>query len=172
MRKFFSIVAAVLDYVTTLALWLACAGVAALVIVYLYEVGARYFFNAPTSWAADAVSYVLAASVFLAMPKVTAEGGHVAVSFLVETISQRKARILTTVLYAVAALICVLIAWVCATENVRQFQMGTMTMAVHPIPKWWISALITFGFAGSAWHFLRAMAVLPRPGTESPVRPD
>jgi TRAP-type C4-dicarboxylate transport system permease small subunit len=67
-------------------LYLAAGGMAVLIAVYLYEIAARFFFFSPTTWANELVAIVLSISVFFAMPKVAAEGGHVAISLLQEAL--------------------------------------------------------------------------------------
>jgi hypothetical protein len=51
---------------------------------FAYEVVARYFFAAPTSWAYDLSSYALCPMIFLAIPAMTQQRAHIAVAYLVE----------------------------------------------------------------------------------------
>src|SRR3972149_6070505 len=51
---------------------------------FWYEVAARYFFSAPTSWAYDVASYVLCPMIFLTVPEMTRRGAQISVSFLVD----------------------------------------------------------------------------------------
>ena len=137
---------------------LAVIGAAALgviVFAYSYEVTARYLFNAPTEWAHDLVSYLLAAVVFLVAPDVARTRGHVAISFLVDRLTGPARRIALSTLMAAAALATGTAAWIIGNEALRQFETGIVTIAVHPIPKWWVTGVIALGLAVTTAQFLR-----------------
>jgi TRAP-type C4-dicarboxylate transport system permease small subunit len=124
-------------------------------IEYCAEVVLRYILNAPTSWGLELISYSQCISVFLVMPLLSKNGGHVAITILVERLPPRSAGILSWILYFLAFLICALGAWITWDESFRQFVQDVQLMKVHPIPQWWISIFIGYGFAMSALHFLR-----------------
>ena len=134
---------------------IGAAALAAIVIAYAFEVTARYLFNAPTEWAHDLVSYLLAAVVFLVAPDVTRARGHVAISFLVERLQGPALVRANRVLAAVSAIAAGVAAWIVAGEAVRQFERSIVTIAVHPIPKWWVTGIIAVGLALTALQFLR-----------------
>ena len=143
-----------LDGLCNLFLHLAVGGIAVLIGAYLYEIAARYFFGSPTTWANELVSIVLSLSVFFAMPKVTAEGGHVAIALLEEKLPPRPAAALKGVLLLVAALTCLAVAGIAATVALRQIASGTMTMGNHPVPKAVLTSAIALGFALSGLQYL------------------
>ena len=60
----------------------AAACLAAIVVAYCYEVVARYFFNAPTSWASALASNMRCAVVFLATPELTRKNIHIVINVL------------------------------------------------------------------------------------------
>ena len=74
----------VVDFLTLAASLLAATGLAMIVCSYIYEVVSRYVFQSPTAWASDFVAYALCASAFLALPHVTKDKAHVAVTILVD----------------------------------------------------------------------------------------
>jgi C4-dicarboxylate transporter, DctQ subunit len=151
------------DGVTELGVRLAMAALALIVLAYAWEVVARYFLGAPTRWSADLVGYLLLFVTFMALPKVTASGGHVAVTVLLERLSP-TAQLWGGRLIAVAgALVCLFLMKVCADETLRQIERNVRMMAAYPAPKALISIWIVYGFAGSALHFLR-LAAAPRQG--------
>ena len=94
------------DYSTELGARVAALCVAATACIYTAEVVARYFFAAPLNWSGDVSSYLLCACAFLALPMVTKSGGHVAIGYFLERMSEaarpRYARMLATV----TALVC------------------------------------------------------------------
>jgi TRAP-type C4-dicarboxylate transport system permease small subunit len=132
-----------------------CLGI--IVFAYCYEVGARYFFNAPTWWADEAVSYSLCIGCFTMMPWVTREKGHVAVTLIVDLLSPKNARPVYWLIYLLGFLACAAAAWISLDENIRQIVKGVNLMKVKPVPKWWISTWITYGFTSSALHYLRML---------------
>ena len=124
-------------------------------IEYCAEVVLRYLLNAPTSWGLELISYSQCISAFLVMPLLTKTGGHVAITLLVERLPPRAAGILSWILYFLAFMICALGTWITWDETHRQFVQDVQLMKVHPIPQWWISIFIGYGFGMSALHFLR-----------------
>lgn len=157
MGKVLSTLARVHDGLTRVGYHLSkiCLGI--IVFAYCYEVFARYFFSAPTWWSSEAVQYSLSIGCFLMMPFVTKEKGHVAVTVLLEMISAERAKIFYWLIYLVAFLACVAATWISLDENIRQIVKDVHLMKVKPIPKIYISAFITYGFASSAIYFLRML---------------
>ena len=143
------------DGLTFFAAVLASIGLISIVTFYVYEVITRYFFNAPTAWVSDFVSYALAASIFLALPKVTKDKGHVAVTILVDVVPETIANYVHTIISLIGFGCLGLAAYISLQENIRQFTKNIETLAIIPIPQWWVSSFITFGLALSALYMLR-----------------
>ena len=154
------------DAVTQAAAALAAIGLLLIVTFYVYEVITRYVFNSPTAWVSDFVSYGLCAIVFLALPKVTADKAHVAVTVLVDQLPEPIRRQVHAVISAAGMLCLGFAAFISWQENIRQFTKNIETLAVIPIPQWWVSAFITFGLLMSAIHMLRQ--VRSSPGSVEP----
>lgn len=152
------------DLVTLAAAALAAVGLVLIVTFYVYEVVTRYFFDSPTAWVSDFVSYALCASVFLALPRVTRDKGHVAVTVLVERLPARLAGYTHTAISLLGFACLVFAAWVSAQENLRQYAKGIETLAIVPLPQWWVSSFITFGLFVSAPYMLRHAGPAHRPG--------
>lgn len=146
------------------------AAVLALVVVtgsYIYEVVARYFFRAPTTWSSDVVGYALCASIFLGLPMVTSLRRLVAVTVVLEAVPTPTASLLNRLIDLLGTLACAAAGWFSLNENLRQYAGGIMTLANDPIPKWLITGLITFGLLLSSLHFLRRLL---RPDNLAPVQ--
>lgn len=143
------------DGITQIGFFGGVLALGAIAFSYLYEVVARYFFNAPTTWATDLVSYLLCIAVFLTLPKVTKDQGHIAVTILVDMASPRIADRLHNLVCTLGFAACFFTGSISAMENYRQFSRGITTLAIHPIPEWWISIFITYGMLGTACYFLR-----------------
>ena len=72
------------DRLTTTEFIVACGALTLLLGSYLFEVVLRYGFDAPTRWSSDIVQYMLCLCVAFAMPLVTRDGGHVAITSFLE----------------------------------------------------------------------------------------
>jgi TRAP-type C4-dicarboxylate transport system permease small subunit len=145
------------DGITRAGYQLAALIVILIACSYCYEVGARYFFNAPTSWANTLVSYLLCAVIFLAMPEQTRRRAHIAITALVDRADPTRRRLWRMSIAAISAATCVAVFWISAAETWTQFRDGVLTVAAYEVPKWWISIFIAYGLLNSALYFLREM---------------
>src|SRR5687767_2171950 len=88
------------DAITAASFAASAIVLAAIAFSFCYEVVARYFFAAPTSWANAFVSYFLCAAIFLAVPELTRRRAHVAINLLLDRLSPNHALILNRVIRA------------------------------------------------------------------------
>ncbi|MGH6628508.1 MAG: TRAP transporter small permease, partial [Burkholderiales bacterium] len=139
----------------------ACC-VAVVALAYSAEVVARYFFNSPLNWSGDISSYLLLACVFLALPKVTSEAGHVAVSVIQDRLGPEGSLRYGRAVSRLTGVFCLITAYFVAMEGLRQFNEHVLSSQSTQIPKWWLAALACFGLASAALHFL-----FPGQGVES-----
>ena len=158
---------AIHDRLTQIASVMAAIGLSLIVIFYVYEVVTRYFFNSPTAWVSDFVSYILCASVFLALPQVTRDKVHVAVTILVDMMPDRFAGYLHTGIHIIGFSCLAFASYISFQENLRQISKNIETLAIIPIPQWWVSSFITFGLAISALYLLRYAAPSKRGHSDS-----
>ncbi len=126
-----------------------------MVVTYSFEVICRYLFNAPTSWSADLVSYLLCIIVFTMLPYVTASGSQVAVTVLVDMLSESRRQAVMRLIYIIGFIACAAMAYFAGGETLRQILRNIQMLSINPVPKWWISIWIGIGFALSALEFLR-----------------
>lgn len=157
---------AALAHVTRLSFALACLALLTILAAYVIEVVARYGFGKPTLWSSDLVNYALCASVFLAMPEITRNSGHVAITSLVEKLSTANQALLARVMSFGGAVLCGLSAYVAVTAAIGQAQAGIETVAAFAIPKWWLTGIVAFGFGLSALCFLVLSGRALRAGIE------
>ena len=143
-----------LNTLTDLASILASIGLSMIVASYVFEVTSRYIFSSPTAWASDFVAYALCSSAFLALPRVTKDKAHVAVTILVDVAPKAVANIIHIFVSILGFLSLSCAAWISLQENIRQFNRDIHTLAMVPIPQWWVSSFITFGLALSACYLL------------------
>jgi len=142
-----------INRVTNLCLGLAAAALAFMVFAQVWEIIARYFFSAPTKWVNDTVNYLLLVSVFLALPKVTEERGHVTIDFLIASLSSRFQRIVGLGLAAGGAIACFVAAGAAFSEVSKQASWGVQTVASFSVPKALLTKIIALRFLLSAGHF-------------------
>ena len=144
------------DGLTTLGAALSVACIAIICFSYCYEVVSRYFFNAPTSWAAAITAYLLLAATMLMAPYVTRQRSHVTLTFVLERVGPVRARYLMAGCILISAVVCLLSVWFTGTETARQIAAGTTMMdSLLLTPKWVLSAIIVYGFLSSSLYFLR-----------------
>jgi TRAP-type C4-dicarboxylate transport system permease small subunit len=143
------------DGITSVAFVLGCTALALLLLTYLWEVVARYGFNAPTRWSADVVQYALCASTTLCLPQVTRDGGHVAITSFLEKLSAQHMQIASRLIQGFGATVLLLTALVFGLVAKEQAAQGIETVAAFAVPKWWLTGLVVFGLATAALHLAR-----------------
>ena len=135
-----------LDGVTKVCYWASGLTLAAIVVVFCYEIVARYAFAAPTRWGHDTVTYLLCVGTFLAAPEVARVKGHVAITFMHSFLPQGVQRWVEVCLAITVALVCLTAAYITGIEAHRQFDRNIMTLGTFIVPKWWVSTFIPVGF--------------------------
>ncbi|MCT4685600.1 MAG: TRAP transporter small permease [Roseicyclus sp.] len=143
------------DVISHTGFVLGAGAIGLIVVIYAYEVTMRYFFVAPTMWASDFVSFLLLFSVFLVMPWLTREGGHVAVTLLPDMLPERLGALVLRLGWVAGAAACLWAAWISLQENIVLFERGTATLTVVRFPKWTLTAVITYGLLNSGLYFAR-----------------
>jgi C4-dicarboxylate transporter, DctQ subunit len=146
------------DGITYAGFAIGVVALALIVGLFSYEIVARYFFRAPTRWSADYVAYALLISTFLLLPQLTRTRDHISITFLQESMPVRLRFMLNVLLLAISGIVCLIAAYLCALETLRQFQGGTRTMAVVSVKKWTISVFIVYGLFNSGLYFIRGAA--------------
>jgi TRAP-type C4-dicarboxylate transport system permease small subunit len=146
------------DAVTRAGFHGAAACLVVITCAYFYEVIARYFFGAPTSWSSALVSYALCGMVFMAMPELSRQRIHIVINMLLDWLSPAKANRLRRVLSLAAGAVCLLAAWFSFDATVSQYQQGIQTLAAWPIEKWSVSSFIVYGMLSTSIYFLRQAA--------------
>jgi TRAP-type C4-dicarboxylate transport system permease small subunit len=133
----------------------AAAALGAIAFSFCYEVAARYFFDRPTSWANAFVSYLLCASIFLAVPELTRQRAHIAINLLLERLQPARARLLLRLIRIAGAAACLLATWISGNATLDQFQNGIDTISTYPVPKWLVSIFIPYGMLSAGLYFVR-----------------
>jgi C4-dicarboxylate transporter, DctQ subunit len=133
-------------------------------VLYVYEVGARYFFNAPTSWGNDTSSFMLSIATFLCIPQLVRDGGHVAVTIVFQYSSPNTSLWIARITAIAAAIICAAAAYMTFEEVSRQIANDILTNTTTAVPKWWITVFMPYGLANAALYFVRTLNRIPAAG--------
>lgn len=147
-----------------------CSGVclAAIVFAYCYEVVARYFFSAPTTWASSLVSYLLCYTVFLAIPELSRRRAHIFISIVLDLMPMKSATFIQHTTYILAAATCLAAGAFCLDATIFQYVRGIETVNEWQVPKWILSITIPYGFLSTGIYYLRH-AVLRTPYESSEI---
>ena len=143
------------DAITSASFAGAAAVLGIIAFSFCYEVTARYFFAAPTSWANAFVSYLLCVAIFLAVPELTRRRAHVAINLLFDRLSPKSGLALNRLIHLAGAAACLLGTWITGNATLDQIKLGIDTISAYPIPKWWVSIFIPYGLLSSGLYFLR-----------------
>ena len=124
--------------------------------MYCYEVLTRYFLDLATDWANDTFSNVLCVTIFAMVPHATRKGQHIAITLVAEMAPRTgpALRLLTALL---GTGMCMFAGWMSLEENIRQITMEIVTPQNYPIPQWWMTVFITYGFVGASLYFFRSL---------------
>ena len=133
------------------------AGVALAVLLgsYLFEVVSRYGFNAPTRWSSDMVQYALCVCVAMALPMVTRESGHVAITSFLEKLRPTRQALATRAIVWLGAAALIGTTLIFMEVALEQARLGVETVAALAIPKWWLTAVVGVGLFDAGLHLLR-----------------
>ena len=144
------------DALTDAGYVIGAVALASMAIIYCYEVLTRYFLGVATDWANDTFSNVLCVMIFAMVPHATRQAQHIAISLVIEIVpsTETALKIFTGIFGFV---MCLFAAWMSLEQNIDQIVMEIVTEQNRPIPKWWMSVFITFGFVGAAFYFLRGL---------------
>jgi len=155
LRSAAATLAALHDGLSRVSSWGAAFCLVTIGVSYCYEVVARYFFSAPTTWADSLVSYALCGMIFLILPELTRRQAHITLTLLLEKLSPEAGRLLGRVTALAACGACGFAAWFSGVACLSQYESGIQTMATWPIAKWPLSLIIAFNLGSAALHFLR-----------------
>jgi len=133
--------------VNRLLFLIAAALIFAVVPMLLYEVVARYMFNAPTVWAMEASTLVFGPHFMLAGPYLLHLKGHVAVDILSEKLDGRMKTASEVFTYAVVAVFAGVFAVVSWPLAVNAYGMSETSFSAWNPPIWWLKFIVPLAFA-------------------------
>lgn len=145
-----------IDRLSGLSAWLSKAALVVLTVAMLYEVVARYVFDASTIWAFD-ISYMATGVAFILGVAWTAQvDGHVRVDVFSSLMPPRISRLINGVAYtALMFPIFALMAWHGWKKADNAFMSGEVEMVSIWAPKMWpFYAFIAYGLSLLALQIL------------------
>ena len=96
-----------------------------LMLVVLFEVTARRFFNAPTTWAYDTLWMLYSMNFLLGGAFTLLRKGHIRIDIIQDTFSPRVKLIFDTLIYGIVFLVpCVILTWSSANYAWESWSMG------------------------------------------------
>lgn len=135
------------DQLSKISAWLSKLALIILAVAMLYEVIARYVFNASTIWAFD-ISYMATGIAFMLGVAWTAQvDGHVKVDVLSSLMPKRISRIITGIAYTVVLFPTLsLVTWFGWKKSLSAFTTNEVEMVSTWAPKMWpFYTCIAFG---------------------------
>lgn len=144
------------DVLSDVGYLIGTIGLGSMAAIYCWEVLTRYFLGVATDWANDTFSNLLCVTVFSMVPHATRRGQHIAITLLSELVPKLgpPLAIFTGVF---GTLMCLFAGWMSLEENIRQIVDQIVTTQNYPVPQWWMSVFITYGFVGAGLYFLRGL---------------
>lgn len=149
----------------------AAAIIFAVVPILLYEVVARYAFDAPTVWAMEASTLVFGPHFMLAGPYLLHIRGHVAVDIFsdkAEGSTRRALDVFTFLVVAVFAGVFAVVSWPLATNS---YALGETSFSAWNPPIWWLKFIVPFAFSLLCAQALAEAAMALRPMPPEEARP-
>lgn len=157
-----------LDALTRLAFAASTCLLAAITGIYCLEIVRRYFFNAPSVWAQDTITYFLVAMICLAIPEMARSRGHIAITVLLDLLPARLRGASLRLLDAAVACVAAGLVYITGVETWKLYAGNILTLGTVMVPKWWISVFIPLGFALLGLQYLRhAIEARPAPASNA-----
>ncbi|MEO0821857.1 MAG: TRAP transporter small permease [Pseudomonadota bacterium] len=136
----------VFDRITGACAALSAAAFVAAGAMLTYEVVARYFFTAPTIWAAELSQLCLIWGSLLAMPWALAARRHIAVDAVVGLLPGSARRVTEAIAMAVVAAFAAVAAWYGWAIFADSFSRGRTTGSMLDLPSWIAELAVPLGF--------------------------
>ena len=155
------------DAFVTLLAWSAAALFVSAGMMLTYEVIARYFFTAPTIWAAELSQLCLIWGTLIAMPWCLRERRHIQITAVTALLSAGARRLANIVAMLSIVLFSGVVLWKGFEIFLDSFVRGRTTGSLLDLPIWIAELSIPFGFA-----FLLIQSLIETGRTLRVVRPE
>jgi C4-dicarboxylate transporter, DctQ subunit len=132
-----------------------------------YEVLARYFFNAPTIWAAELSQLIFVFATLLAAPALLRGNGHIRVTALTALLGPPGRRAARLISLAFIFGLAILLAWHGLDAPINSYERGRTSGTMLNLPAWWAQSAVPLAFTllalQAALEFVRTALGAPLP---------
>lgn len=115
-----------------------------LLLSVCYEVGMRYFFDAPTDWVVEYASLIVLWVPFLVAAYVLRLDRHTRMDILVSQFSPTTQAVISVISYVICAIICAGVAFYGTKVTWQYYKMDFVTETFLMLPKWPLMSIIPF----------------------------
>lgn len=126
----------VVDWLSIALGWLAAAAILAILGISAYDIVARYFFNAPTSWAIEVSGYLLVAATFLGAAYTEKLGAHINVDILVNNLATSRRAFLMGIAAWLGVTFTAFATWQSALFAYADYRNGTRFWGLLETLQW------------------------------------
>jgi len=131
---------------TTALAGLSALLLATIVLLFAMEILMRYAIGSPTKWSNDVVGFVMTAMIFLGIPEVTRRGQNIAITFLIDRVNGKMAKIWASILALISSAVCFSLFWIVTSTMIKSYSNGLQTNTVIQIPKWLLVLPMSISF--------------------------
>lgn len=136
----------IVTFTERLLVHVSAAGIAAVMLIVVLDVGGRYLLNAPLLWSYDLISiYLFPAIFFLALSDTFRRNHHLAVDILYLRMSELTQRSLRLFGALVGAAVMAPVAWLAAGQTAERYAENSVIAGTILWPTWIASMVAALG---------------------------
>ena len=147
-------------FIKSLDKWVAGAAAFCLILCFgilCFEVIYRYFYNDTHEWAPELSIILLMWTVFLAGGPALLRDQHIRMGVLIEKIGGRFSGLISSLMYAIITILCLLMTWKGAALAAKSIKLGVSTPAFEPFPVGYFKLSIPIGMGFFALYAIFEM---------------
>lgn len=150
-----------LDRVFEVQLWIACLALVVMMLVIVLDVAMRYFLNNPLRGSYDVVQTTLVIMVLFGLPRIFADGAHIAIDLIDNALPKAGRRLLIRSAAVLSVLTLAFVFYAMTGPLMSAWRYGEHSLELN-LPQWivWLIALV--GVAGSILAALVSLLGGPR----------
>jgi len=131
----------------------------AMIFFMVFQVTARFILQFPAPWTEELSRYLWIGVGFIGTAVALKNHQHIEINLIIPIIDKIKGarnkaifvKCIDLIRFTVILVFCVYMTRLCFDFTLRVIQMQQLTPALQ-MPKWWIDAVICFGWAAMAFH--------------------
>lgn len=158
-----------IDALSLMLLVAGVAGILAIMGIMIFEVVSRNFFDAPTRWSVEIVTYLVVATAFLPLAQLQREGGHIRVEIIADAARPGLRRGLDGFGRHFGLFLVGMMTWQYALYVIKDYQAGSRDWGLMQTPLWIPELPVFIGLAGLTLAILADMLRHRTPGC-TPLR--